>query len=67
MYNFEVERIAEIVKEKGYSRVSLQFPEGLRDFSAEVAGQIEALTGVEVLISANPCYGACDLADEAAA
>ncbi|WP_457556283.1 diphthamide biosynthesis enzyme Dph2 [Candidatus Pyrohabitans sp.] len=67
MYDLEVERIAEIIKEKGYSRVCLQFPEGLRDHAAEVASQIEALTGAEVLISANPCYGACDLADAQAA
>ncbi len=67
MYDFEVERIADIIRTKRYSRVSLQFPEGLRDYAAEVASQIEALTGAEVLISANPCYGACDLADESAA
>jgi len=67
MYDFEVERIADIIRAKGYSRVSLQFPEGLRDYAAEVVSKVEALTGAEVLISANPCYGACDLADEAAA
>lgn len=67
MYNFEIERIVQIIREKGYSRVSLQFPEGLRDYAVEIAEKIESSTNALVFISASPCYGACDLADEEAA
>ncbi len=64
MYNFEIDRIVEIIKEKGYRVVSLQFPEGLRDYSTSIAQDIEEKTSALTLISSNPCYGACDLADE---
>ncbi len=67
MYNFEIERIVQIIREKGYSRVSLQFPEGLRDYAVEIAEKIESSTNALAFISANPCYGACDIADEEAA
>ncbi len=42
-------------------RVALQFPEGLKRQAAEiVAGLKDA--GFDVIISGDPCYGACDLA-----
>ena len=48
-------------------RILLQFPEGLKQKALEYAKKIEK-EGNEVLISASPCFGACDLAlDEAKA
>lgn len=48
-------------------RILLQFPEGLKQKALEHAKKIEK-EGNEVLISASPCFGACDLAlDEAKA
>jgi 2-(3-amino-3-carboxypropyl)histidine synthase len=44
-------------------RILLQFPEGLKQQALEHAKKYE---GHEVILSASPCYGACDLAlDEA--
>lgn len=43
--------------------VGLQFPEGLKLHAVEVASEIEAETGATVIISADPCFGACDVAD----
>lgn len=44
-------------------RILLQFPEGLKQKALEYAKKYE---GHEVVLSASPCYGACDLAlDEA--
>jgi 2-(3-amino-3-carboxypropyl)histidine synthase len=49
------------LKERGAQRVALQFPEGLkRKASVYVTALRKA--GFEVLISGDPCYGACDLA-----
>ncbi|MDE1860495.1 MAG: diphthamide biosynthesis enzyme Dph2 [Candidatus Micrarchaeota archaeon] len=46
-------------------RILLQFPEGLKQKALEYAKKIEA-EGNEVVISASPTFGACDLAiDEA--
>ncbi|MCL2549743.1 MAG: diphthamide biosynthesis enzyme Dph2 [Methanimicrococcus sp.] len=41
--------------------VGLQFPEGLKKHALNIASQIEEKTGVSVYISADPCFGACDL------
>lgn len=41
--------------------VGLQFPEGLKKHALEIASQIEKETGAAVYISADPCFGACDL------
>jgi 2-(3-amino-3-carboxypropyl)histidine synthase len=46
-------------------RILLQFPEGLKQRALSHAKRLEA-EGNEVVISASPCFGACDLAiDEA--
>jgi len=43
--------------------VGLQFPDGLRDYAAEIAQRFEGeLPGVAVVVNADPSYGACDLA-----
>jgi len=55
--------IFRIVKEKGYKRIGLQFPEGLKWKATEIMQDLEA-HGVTVFLSLDPCYGACDLADK---
>lgn len=66
MYDLDLDKAIGIVKEHGYGLVGLQFPEGLTERAVEV---VEALrnAGCEAIVSADPCYGACDLADEAMA
>lgn len=64
MYDFEIESIAEVVRKKGYGKVGLQFPEGLKTHATNIADRIGKASSCEVIISADPCYGACDLADE---
>ncbi|WAC04717.1 MAG: diphthamide biosynthesis enzyme Dph2 [Methanoregula sp.] len=49
------------LKERGVHKIALQFPEGLKRKSAAVAAEI-ADAGFEVIVSGDPCYGACDLA-----
>jgi len=64
MYNLEEENIINIIKEKAAKRVLLQFPDGLREYAFKIAKKIEELTNAKAFISADPCYGACDLAIE---
>jgi len=49
------------LEERGAKRVALQFPEGLKRKAAEYATTLRE-AGFEVIVSGDPCYGACDLA-----
>jgi 2-(3-amino-3-carboxypropyl)histidine synthase len=46
---------------RGVHRVALQLPEGLKRQGAGLAGDLKA-AGFSVILSGDPCYGACDLA-----
>jgi len=62
-WDYELERIEEAVKERDADTVGLQFPEGLKRRAPRVADDLRELLpeGVRVMISGQPCYGACDL------
>ncbi len=62
-YHFQVQQIMDKIRETRAEIVGLQFPEGLKVYATELAHQIEDKTGALVLISGDPCYGACDLSD----
>lgn len=62
-YQFKIGHIVDKIRETGAKVVGLQFPEGLKVHATEIAREIENNTGVMVLISGDPCYGACDLSD----
>ncbi len=49
------------LKQRGAKKVALQFPEGLKRRAAAVATELKD-AGFDVIVSGNPCYGACDLA-----
>jgi 2-(3-amino-3-carboxypropyl)histidine synthase len=60
-FDFEEERIRQEITKLGAKRVLLQLPEGLKPEGPRLAKIIEK-TGAVPIISADPCYGACDLA-----
>ena len=60
-YDFEEERVKQEIMKLGAKRVLIQFPEGLKPEAPRIAKAIEKF-GVSAIISADPCYGACDLA-----
>ena len=60
-YDFELEKIKKLIKERGAKRVGLQLPEGLKTVVTDIAAEISKDTGAEVIISGNSCYGACDI------
>jgi 2-(3-amino-3-carboxypropyl)histidine synthase len=53
--------LIERLKKKGAKRIALQFPEGLKRQSVPVVAALKD-AGFEVIVSGDPCYGACDLA-----
>ncbi len=54
------------LRERGVRSVALQFPAGLARQAPRVAAALRE-AGFEVIVSGDPCYGACDLALDALA
>jgi 2-(3-amino-3-carboxypropyl)histidine synthase len=67
LFEIDTAKILSTIREEGYTLVGLELPEGLRDKAAEIMDEIKTKTGCEVVVSSNPCYGACDIDDEALA
>ena len=62
-YDFRLDEVIQKIKEMNAKAVGLQFPEGLKIHAVRVAEKIENETDAVVLISGDPCYGACDVSD----
>ena len=60
-FNFEEEHITQEIAKLGAKRVLLQLPEGLKPEGPRIAEIVEK-QGALAIISADPCYGACDIA-----
>ncbi len=61
-WDYELDRIVEAVDERDATSVGLQLPEGLKRRGPGVADDLrERLDDVSILLSGQPCYGACDL------
>src|SRR3979411_1035295 len=59
----ETDRLLEVIRGRVARTVGLQFPVGLRTKAVELAQEIESKTGVTCLVSADPSFGACDVAE----
>ncbi len=64
-FDFEEERVKRKILDLKAKRVLIQLPEGLRTEAMRLTKTIEK-TGAMPIVSANPCYGACDLSIEEA-
>ena len=60
-FDFEEERIKREIARVGAKRILLQMPQGLKPQATKIAQTVEAC-GAVAFISADPCYGACDIA-----
>ncbi len=58
----DLAKIEKSIARHGAKTVALQVPEGLKSDVCTIARQIEKLS-VDVLIFADPCFGACDVSD----
>ncbi|HLB68389.1 MAG TPA: diphthamide synthesis protein, partial [Thermoplasmata archaeon] len=59
----ELDRLLEVIRGRSVKTVGLQFPVGLRTKAVELARDIESQAGVVCLVSADPSFGACDVAE----
>jgi 2-(3-amino-3-carboxypropyl)histidine synthase len=62
MHDLETQRVAKEIRERGAGRVLIQLPDGLRPRALSLAEDLTRLTGAEILLSGDSCYGACDVA-----
>jgi len=60
-FDLEEERLISEVKKRQAKRVLIQLPEGLKTEGPHLASAVEK-TGALAVVSADPCYGACDMA-----
>lgn len=60
-FDLEEEQLAKEIRKHKAKRVLIQLPEGLKPYVHRIAAAVES-TGAQAFISADPCYGACDLA-----
>jgi len=66
MYKFEEDKLIKEIKEKNPKLILLQLPEGLKKEAFNLVSLIKKNTNSEVIVSGEPCWGACDIAlDEA--
>jgi len=60
-YRIDIERAADIIEKQKYRIVALQVPEGLKSNIFPLVEFLENKTGATILVSADPCFGACDV------
>ncbi len=60
-FDFEEERLKDEIRKRGAKHVFIHMPEGLKVEGPRLASVVEGL-GALAFISADPCYGGCDLA-----
>jgi 2-(3-amino-3-carboxypropyl)histidine synthase len=60
-HDLEQRRLAEKILKARAKLVLIQLPEGLKTYGPELAYSVENL-GALAIVSADPCYGGCDLA-----
>jgi len=65
-YDLEIDRLVREVASRKARKVAVQLPDGLKPYGVEVARRVEEETGATVFVSAESCYGGCDLAVEEA-
>jgi 2-(3-amino-3-carboxypropyl)histidine synthase len=62
-YSLDVNMLTvfEFIRRSGANRIGIQAPEGLKRALPKIAREISEKTDVEVIISGDPCFGACDI------
>lgn len=60
-YKLDIEKTVSSIKKNRYKIVALQIPEGLKRSILPIVDYLEKETGATVLVSADPCFGACDM------
>lgn len=61
LFDLQIDTIEGWIRDRGFSSVALQLPEGLKLRATEISDTIFEKTGAKTVILGYPCYGACDL------
>lgn len=62
-YEFKMDKVCDTIKRNRYEYIGIQLPDGLRRYYQQIIEFIKERTGAEVITFMEPCYGACDIAD----
>jgi 2-(3-amino-3-carboxypropyl)histidine synthase len=62
-YSIDFEKIIKTIKKGKYKKIALQLPEGLKIYSSRIIDFLEKKTDALIILSADPCFGACDIAN----
>lgn len=60
-FEIPLEEATKIINKNRYKRVALQIPEGLKIHFAKILDFMEKETQTNFIVSADPCFGACDV------
>jgi 2-(3-amino-3-carboxypropyl)histidine synthase len=60
-FDFDFKQAIKTINEKKYKRILLQIPEGLKNHYSKFVELLEKETNANTIISADPCFGACDI------
>ena len=63
LYDMDIKRAIKAIKKRNAKNVGLQFPEGLKTQGVAIARTLEKETDANIIISGDPCFGACDVSD----
>lgn len=61
LFDLDLDFAIDLIKRSGARSVGIQVPEGLKRMASTIAKEIEDKTGADVIVSGDPCYGACDV------
>jgi 2-(3-amino-3-carboxypropyl)histidine synthase len=60
-YDFDLHRLLSWIKRNNIQNLGIQLPEGLKLRSNKLVGLIENELNINVILLADPCFGACDI------
>ena len=60
-YYLDLEKAVRKINKNNYENIVLQIPEGLKYIFKDLVNYFEEKTNANIIISAEPCYGACDI------
>lgn len=60
-YNIDFNEVIDKVNKNNYKNIVLQLPDGLKTQAKKIVDFLEEKTNAEFIISAESCFGACDL------
>lgn len=57
----DFDELAKASRSRGSKKIAIQLPEGLRHFGDKIASTVSDVTGAQVILDSEPCFGACDI------